>query len=75
LLLSEANSAAKPAVFTHHPGEVSLDNAFSLIEGHPANPGGSASGGSRFFLRAVRLEENRDGKPGTDETFPSFFLL
>jgi hypothetical protein len=36
LLLSLANSATKPAVLTHRPGEVSLDNAFSLIEGHPA---------------------------------------
>src|SRR5664280_3599775 len=35
LLLSLANSATKPAVLTHRAGEVSLDNAFSLIEGHP----------------------------------------
>ena len=47
----------KPAVLTHRPGEVSLDNAFSLIEGHPD---------LRFRVSRLRLagapgEENLQG--------------
>ena len=36
LVLSVSNSRTKTAVFRLRPGELSLDNAFSLIEGHPA---------------------------------------
>jgi hypothetical protein len=31
-----STSLAKKAVLTHRPGQLRLDKAFSLIEGHPA---------------------------------------
>src|SRR5271157_5556265 len=55
--------SGEPAVLTHRPGEVSLDNAFALIEGHPneifesefAAWLGHPPSGSRVSIGRVRL--------------------
>ena len=36
-VLGSSTLLANPAVLTHRPGELSLDNAFALIERHRAN--------------------------------------
>ena len=38
-MLGPQPNLAKNAVLTHRPGELRLDNAFTLIEGHQASDG------------------------------------
>jgi hypothetical protein len=54
------NRAGRKAVLTHRLGEVSLDNAFALIEGHPPPCG--------IVLRAPHLEQSWCGRGETGMT-------